>query len=112
MALGVVTYNRTTQVLLSANIEALTKNEDGGKTDKEETSNNEGDGTIFHYDHLLGHPQPCVMYRNVGINGKVAYSNEKLSGSLGWTSVKVTGIIETCPKKGSGCTVYSCQMTN
>lgn len=105
LVLGFITYNKTTQVLLSVNIEALAKNEN------EETSNNEGDGSIYHYEHLLGQPQSCVMYRNVGVNGEVSYSNEKLSGSLGWTSVKVTGIIETCPRKGSGCTVYSCQMT-
>ena len=58
------------------------------ENENEETSNNEGDGSIYHYEHLLGQPQSCVMYRNVGVNGEVSYSNEKLSGSLGWTSEK------------------------
>ena len=75
LVLGFITYNKTTQALLSVNIEALTKNEN------EETSNNEGDGSIYYYEHLLGQPQSCVMYRNVGVNGEVSYSNEKLSGS-------------------------------
>ena len=36
LVLGFITYNKTTQALLSVNIEALTNNEN------EETSNNEG----------------------------------------------------------------------
>lgn len=118
MALGVVTYNRTTQVLLSANIEALTKNEDGGKTDKEETGNNEGtnnddgNGTKFYYKELQGRPATYILFRNFSINGEVSFSAKDMSGKLGYMSIKIDGIMEICSDEGSGCTAYLCQTTN
>ena len=46
LVLGFITYNKTTQALLSVNIEALTNNENE-ETSNNEGSNNKGDGSKF-----------------------------------------------------------------
>ena len=109
--LGFITYNKTTQALLSVNIEALTNNENE-ETSNNEGSNNKGDGSKFYYEHLQGKPKTCILFRNVSLNGEISFSSEKQTGTLGYTSVKVEGIMEICDKGGSGCTAYTCQTTN
>ena len=111
LVLGFITYNKTTQALLSVNIEALTNNENE-ETSNNEGSNNKGDGSKFYYEHLQGKPKTCILFRNVSLNGEISFSSEKQTGTLGYTSVKVEGIMEICDKGGSGCTAYSCQTTN
>jgi len=74
--------------------------------------NNEGTGNIYYYQHLLGQPKECTLYKGVDINGKIVYSENEGGFGVGWTVIKISGIKETCPKSGGGCTVYSCQTTN
>ena len=109
LVLGFITYNKTTQALLSVNIEALTNNENEGTSSNEGTSNNEGNGTIFFYTHKLGDPKTCTLYRHIDLNGGIHYSNGKAEGNLGWTNERLSGIEESCPNTGAGCTVFSCQ---
>lgn len=100
LVLGFITYNKTTQALLSVNIEALTNNENE-ETSNNEGSNNKGDGSKFYYEHLQGKPKTCILFRNVSLNGEISFSSEKQTGTLGYTSVKVEGIMEICDKGGS-----------
>ena len=74
-------------------------------------SNNNGSG-IFFYEHRLGVPKTCVLYRNVNVTGYTEISTSSRQGEVGWTSIKIEGIKETCPSKGEGCTVYTCTTTN
>jgi hypothetical protein len=73
-------------------------------------SNNSGSG-IYFYQHKLGEPKECTLYKHVHVNGSVQYGTSASVGA-GWTSVEVEGIKELCPKDGNGCTVYSCHVTN
>lgn len=85
--------------------------EGGNSGNNNPESNNEGSGPFF-YKHLLGKPKICTLYRNEHITGKIIYSEQEMSGDLGWTSSKVPGLVEKCPDKGNGCTAYSCMQTN
>lgn len=98
LVLGFITYNKTTQALLSVNIEALTNNENE-ETSNNEGSNNKGDGSKFYYEHLQGKPKTCILFRNVSLNGEISFSSEKQTGTLGYTSVKVEGIMENCRQR-------------
>ena len=89
--------------LALANIEALAD---------DEGSNNNG-GNPFYYEHLLGQPKECTLYKYFNGNGSVHYDESgELELGAGWTVINVKGVKELCPKSGNGCTVYSCQETN
>jgi hypothetical protein len=90
--------------LMLANVEALAEGEDGG-------SNNSGTGNIYYYTHKLGDPKECTLYKQVNASGQVEYTDSNASLGAGWTVSQVSGIQETCPKSGNGCTVYSCHQT-
>jgi ABC-type antimicrobial peptide transport system permease subunit len=85
--------------LSKSNVEAITQE-----------SNNSGSG-IYFYQHRLGKPDDCILYKHVHINGNIEYSTSNISNGIGWTVVQVEGIKELCPKNGNGCTVYSCHVT-
>lgn len=109
----VLDANRTYDLTMTS-IDALSENGGGGNESGEspdQESNNEGSG-IFFYEHREGKPAKCRIYRHVHISGSVQYSEDGSSLGLGWKATQVTGLIETCPKDGDGCTVYSCQTTN
>lgn len=90
--------------LTMASIDALS--ESGGQE-----SNNEGSG-IFFYQKLTGDPDFCTLFRYKHLNGEIINSETVLSLDAEWTFSQVEGVKEKCPKKGDGCTVYSCQTTN
>lgn len=90
--------------LTMASIDALSEN--GGQE-----SNNEGSGMFF-YQHLEGKPNKCTLYMHVSAAGVVVYSTDEASLGVNWTVNKTTGLEESCPKGGTGCTAYSCQKTN
>ena len=104
----VLNSNRLYKITV-ASLDAMANDENGENTDQE--SNNEGSG-VFFYKHLQGRPKSCTMYRNTHISGTITYTDEELSADAGWTSVKISGIVELCPDKGNGCTAYTCQFTN
>lgn len=89
-------------------LQTISQDENGNNSQE---SNNNGSG-LFFYEHLQGSPQECTLYRNVNINGQIEISSSSRDGEIGWTSIKISGIKELCPKKGEGCTVYSCRQTN
>lgn len=74
-------------------------------------SNNQGSGMFF-YEHLLGKPDECTLYKHVKANGEVKVSETELNLGTEWTVTSLTGLKEKCPKSGGGCTVYSCRETN
>lgn len=82
---------------------------ENGKDDQE--SNNSGSG-IFFYEHLEGRPKECPLYRNVHVDGAVTITEGTMSGAIGWSSTSIKGTKETCPKKGKGCTLFTCRSTN
>ncbi len=74
-------------------------------------SNNSGSGK-FYYEHLEGRPKECLLYKHFKLDGSFTV-NESSATMAGDVEVKqVKGIKETCPRKGSGCTVYSCTLTD
>ena len=93
LVLGFITYNKTTQALLSVNIEALTNNENE-ETSNNEGSNNKGDGSKFYYEHLQGKPKTCILFRNVSLNGEISFSSEKQTGTLGYNA-EVAGNVKS-----------------
>ena len=72
LVLGFITYNKTTQALLSVNIEALTNNENE-ETSNNEGSNNKGDGSKFYYEHLQGTPKTSILFRNVSLKERYLF---------------------------------------
>jgi uncharacterized protein YxeA len=81
-----------------------------------EGSNNSGTGNIYYYTNKLGNPKSCTLYLKINASGSIQI--ETPEGGLtsaeinaGWTITRVSGIVETCPKSGNGCTVYSCHKT-
>ena len=102
---GVLENSLHVQVLAQSN------NSGGGSTNGG-GSNNGGSGNMYYYQHLLGRPSKCTLYKAVNANGTVTYGNSSAEFGAGWTVTKVTGMQETCPNSGSGCTVYSCHVTN
>lgn len=117
----VLDANRSYDLTMTS-IDALSENGDGeggggdgsGENDgggKDQESNNDGFGQ-FYYKHLQGRPDECTLYRHVHINGNIVYSDDGSSLGADWETKKVKGVKEICPDKGSGCTVYSCQITN
>jgi hypothetical protein len=77
-----------------------------------EGSNNSGTGNMYYYEHKLGEPKECTLFKYVNINGSAEYSEKELTLDGNWTRFTVSGMKETCPKNGNGCTVYSCHVTN
>lgn len=96
--------NRTFDLALLS-VKGLSQ-ESGGNTE----SNNHGSGMFF-YEHLKGKPEVCTLYRNVHVDGKVEISSTDRGGEVNWSSSRVEGMRERCPKDGNGCTVYSCRQT-
>lgn len=75
-------------------------------------SNNNGEGNQYYYEHLLGRPKECTLYKAVDASGDIQYGSDESGFEVGWTVTKIDGIKETCPDRGSGCTVYSCRVTD
>lgn len=75
-------------------------------------SNNNGGSNQYYYEHLLGRPKNCTLYKGVNTNGTVTYSSSSTSFGGGWTVSQVKGTVENCPNNGNGCTVYSCHVTS
>lgn len=101
--LKVALDNNQLNELLINNLQTFTQS--GGE------SNNNG-GNPNHYEHLLGRPKACTLYKFVGINGDVHIGGDDSNFGANYTKIEVTGIVELCPDKGTGCTVYSCKETN
>ena len=82
----------------------------GGDRDR----NNSNWGGLFHYPTKGGNPKECTLYIEVDAGGRiVSQSTFEITANFGYTVRKTKGMKETCPNdKGSGCTVYSCQLTN
>lgn len=101
--------------LAMTSIDALSEDGEGeggnGGESGDQESNNHGSGKFF-YEHKLGSPKSCKLYRHVSAYGTVEYSTDKSGFEIGWTSTPVDGVKELCPDNGSGCTVYTCQKTN
>lgn len=74
-------------------------------------SNNQGSGKFF-YQHLLGRPSSCTLYRYIGAGVSFTSTDESLAANGQYTKISIHGVEEGCPKSGSGCTVYSCQQTD
>ncbi|WP_026472935.1 hypothetical protein [Alkaliflexus imshenetskii] len=75
--------------------------------------NNSNYGGLFNYPDLAGSPQFCTLYAKYDASGRIVQTSEtKLEAQGGFTISLVTGVKEKCPKKGNGCTVYSCRQTN
>ena len=66
------------------------------------------------YFSYTGHVLDSIKAIKASVDeiGKIIYSEQEMSGDLGWTSSKVPGLVEKCPDKGNGCTAYSCMQTN
>ncbi len=75
----------------------------------ENGSNNNGNCNKFYYEHLQGRPGSCTLETWVDAEGKIYADKNGAGAGVKLSSKKVGGIQETCPDKGSGCTVYSCQ---
>lgn len=82
-----------------------------GENSGGQESNNHGSGKFF-YEHLLGRPDRCPLYRYIGAGVSFTSTDPDLAANGQYTKITVSGVLETCPKTGSGCTVYSCQQTN
>jgi hypothetical protein len=81
----------------------------GGDRDR----NNSNWGGLFHYPTKGGNPKECTLYIEVDAGGRiVSQSTFEITANFGCTVRQTQGMKETCPKNGSGCTVYSCQKTN
>lgn len=108
----VLEANRAYDVAMMS-IDALSESDDAGNGEQstDQESNNHGSGKFF-YEHLQGSPKYCTLYRNVHANGTIVYTDKKGELSGDWVSSEVEGLKERCPDKGSGCTAYSCQVTN
>ena len=75
--------------------------------------NNSNWGGLFHYPDKGGKPKQCTLYIEVDAGGQiVSQSTSQITANFGCTVRQTQGMKETCPKNGSGCTVYSCQKTN
>ena len=94
-------YNQNKNASLLYKVESITNQE----------SNNSGSG-IFYYEHLEGRPKECLLYKHIKIDGSVTInaSDAKMDGDVEIKQLK--GIKETCPRNGTGCTVYSCTLTD
>jgi hypothetical protein len=101
----------------SSNPGGSSSNPGGGSTNGEnkpceEEDNNANGRNIYLYCDKAGHPKSCKLYKHVDANGSVEWSDKsKLEGSYKYTGISVDGVKELCPKKGKGCTVYSCHQT-
>jgi hypothetical protein len=82
----------------------------GGDRDR----NNSNWGGLFHYPTKGGNPKECTLYIEVDAGGRiVSQSTFEITANFGYTVRKTKGMKETCPfDTGTGCTVYSCQLTN
>ena len=82
----------------------------GGDRDR----NNSNWGGLFHYPTKGGKPNKCKLYIEVDAGGRIVFqSTTEITANIGYTVRKTKGMVEKCPiDKGSGCTVYSCQLTN
>jgi hypothetical protein len=82
----------------------------GGDRDR----NNSNWGGLFHYPDKGGNPKECTLYIMVDAGGQIiSQSTNKITANIGYTVRKTKGMKETCPfDTGTGCTVYSCQLTN
>jgi hypothetical protein len=71
-------------------------------------------GGLFNYPDKAGEPKFCTLYAKVDVYGKIVSTSEAPIGQVqaGYSVTQVTGVKERCPRKGNGCTVYSCQKTN
>ncbi|MDR1224138.1 MAG: NVEALA domain-containing protein [Tannerella sp.] len=101
--LSLNTRSKNSYKISRANMEALANGEG---------SNNSGTGNIYYYEHRLGEPKTCTLHKGVDANGNVQYGSDGGSFGAGWSVVKVSGMVESCPGTGNGCTVYSCHETN
>ncbi len=103
---GYTAYEQATMTdverMIQANIEALTEDDE---------SNNDGSGKFF-YEHLSGSPKSCTLYKYMDAEGNYHVSSSSGSAGVSYEKIQVSGIEETCPDEGEGCTVYSCQETN
>ena len=99
--LNIYNQYKNADLLLDNNIETLTEQE----------SNNSGSGK-FYYEHLEGRPKECTLYKHYKYDGSFSISESKATMSGDIEVVKVLGIKETCPRNGSGCTAYSCTLTD
>ena len=77
-------------------------------------NNNSNMGGLFNYPNLSGSPQFCTLYAKVDMSGRIVSTSEAPMGQVegGFSVTTVTGVKERCPRKGDGCTVYSCTQTN
>lgn len=76
-------------------------------------SNNNGSGMYFYEDRASDGAKTCTLYAAYNASGSLLYTSTKsISASGGITVAKVSGLYETCPKTGKGCTVYSCHQTS
>ena len=76
--------------------------------------NNSNWGGLFNYPDKAGSPKFCTLYAKVDVYGKIVSTSEAPIGQVqaGYSVTQVTGVKESCPRKGNGCTVYSCRQTN
>ncbi|WP_307757467.1 hypothetical protein [uncultured Mediterranea sp.] len=90
----------------------LTFTENGGTESGGGTESNNNGGNPFFYEHRLGEPKTCTLYKYISVNGNIIIStngNEQLGAE--YTKISLDGLYEKCPDKGNGCTVYSCRQT-
>jgi hypothetical protein len=101
--LSLNTRNKNSYKIGRANVEALANGEG---------SNNSGTGNMYYYEHKIGNPKTCTLYKGVDAYGNVQYGSSEGGFGVGWSVIEVSGMEESCHKNGNGCTVYSCHVTN
>jgi len=83
----------------------------GVSPDCKDNPNNSNGGNLYLYCDKKGKPKDCTLYKYIDTSGNIVWSESSLSGGFTYTGINVNGKTENCPKKGKGCTVYSCHQT-
>ena len=58
-----------------------------------------------------GKPSGCNLKKFIDANGNVVNKDGEAGAGFTYTGITISGVKELCPKKGVGCTVYSCKET-